>query len=154
MHARKSVATSGSIRHFVILLVKFVISCMPARAKPGVEPAMASKPCAPGPLDGLSKDWEEDAVVRRRILWDGYLLCYPKPELTGVASYEAAAMNAEVLRPFFKRWCSSNSSPKTCHLKFVKKEVRLANCDAFSMGACMHACMYTNPEANPTICPC
>ena len=82
---------------------------------------MATKPCAPGPLDGQSKDWEEDAVVRRRTLWDGYLLCYPKPELTGVASYEAAAMNAEVLRPFFQRRCSSNSSPKTCILKLRRK---------------------------------
>ncbi|CAE7373783.1 unnamed protein product, partial [Symbiodinium sp. CCMP2456] len=65
------------------------------------------------PMPHLPKDWEACETVRRRILWDGRLLAWPKAELIGVASYKAASLNGEVLTIFFNAWVAECDAPKS-----------------------------------------
>ena len=72
---------------------------------------------------GLHKIWEADPATRRRVLWTGYILEWPSPEQTGIASYSSAPANFDTLKPFFEKWSASCKRPKTPKLPLVKAEV-------------------------------
>ena len=89
-----------------------------ARCSLEFEPAM---PARLHDLKGLAATWEAEEVVRRRLLWDGLICKWPAPEAIGVASYSAAALNYETLKPFFESWVSvCATSPKTPSLPVIK----------------------------------
>ncbi|CAE6972003.1 Pkd1l3 [Symbiodinium sp. CCMP2592] len=64
-------------------------------------------------LEGLASEWEACSASRRRLLLDGYLLKWPKAELTGVPSYASAALNYESLEPLFRLWAANMPLPKS-----------------------------------------
>ena len=73
-------------------------------------------------LAGLSEAWEQDHVVRRRLLWDGFLCKWPTAEATGIASYASACLNYDVLKHFFESWAARVESPKSPSLSVIKQE--------------------------------
>ena len=80
------------------------------------------------PMPHLPKDWEGNEIVRRRILWDGRLLAWPKAELIGVASYKAASLNEEVLTIFFNAWVAECDAPKSPGVPLMKEQARVLQC--------------------------
>ncbi|CAE7722364.1 unnamed protein product [Symbiodinium sp. CCMP2456] len=70
-------------------------------------------------LEGLASKWEACQLTRRRLLLDSFLLKWPRPELTGVPSYQSASLNFNTLEPLFRMWAASMTSPKTPKVKKV-----------------------------------
>ena len=78
------------------------------------------------PLKGLGKEWESTDSVRRSLLWNGCLLQWADENSVGMASYQTAKMNFEVLRPLFTRWVKVTSEPRAMAIKPILKQARQA----------------------------
>ena len=78
------------------------------------------------PLTGLAEAWEADERVRRRMLHEGRLLLWLKPEQTGIPSMGNAKLNTPVLQPLFKIWANSCTKPRTPTLESVRKQARFS----------------------------
>ncbi|CAE7273652.1 unnamed protein product [Symbiodinium sp. CCMP2592] len=92
------------------------------------------------PMPHLPKDWESNEIVRRRILWDGRLLAWPKAELIGVASYKAASLNGEVLTIFFNAWVAECDAPKSPGVPLMKEQARALQCLLLPMFEVLRLC--------------
>lgn len=74
---------------------------------------MASRAQERNALEGLASTWEACPATRRRLLLESFVLKWPRPELTGVPSYESASLNFNTLEPLFRMWAASMTAPKT-----------------------------------------
>ena len=69
--------------------------------------------------------WEQDTKIR-----DAYrvnkqqLLVWPSPELVGVASLKALAMNVDVIGKAIQVWGAACPKPRTMSIDWLKKEAR------------------------------
>ena len=71
----------------------------------------------------LAKAFEEDTQVRNLFRQNkGHLLSWPSPELVGVASLKALALNVTVVKLALRIWGLSTPTPKAMSVDWLKKE--------------------------------
>lgn len=75
----------------------------------------------------LARLWEGDANIRERVRFNGgYLLEWPKLKDGKIAvsqqSMPALGMNGFVMKYVAQYWCPKQSTPKTPHIDFFRKE--------------------------------
>ena len=73
-------------------------------------------------LQGLAQDWEKLDVLRRNVLWNGYLLQWPSSSAVGIGSYEAAKMNHEALLAMFRKWVAAAPKPRAMSLETIQPQ--------------------------------
>lgn len=56
-------------------------------------------------LLGLAEAWEGEKEIRNRLQTQGVLTLWPRPEVTGLPSLAAAALNYAPLKHLIKHWC-------------------------------------------------
>ena len=73
-------------------------------------------------LAGLAQAWERHDVLRRNVLWQGYLLQWPSSEAVGVGSYAAAKMNHDALTALFQKWVAVAPEPRAMSLEAIQPQ--------------------------------
>jgi hypothetical protein len=71
----------------------------------------------------LAQLWELDNLVRQRVRENKKLLKWKSPQLTGVASAEAAALNSAVLLNVASWWVPRQEMPCSMPIEVVRKQV-------------------------------
>lgn len=73
-------------------------------------------------LDGLAKLWEDDEVIRRRVLEHDTLLQFPSKKQIGVITFETMSGNARVLAHVLTTWCPQHAAAKMVNIDQVRAE--------------------------------
>ena len=79
-------------------------------------------PAANNLLDGLAKVWEDNENIRRNLLATSALMKWPKPTAVGVVSFEAVALNYDVMLGLIQVWCGARATPKCAPVTSLKRE--------------------------------
>ena len=75
-------------------------------------------------LEGLAQEWEQVDEIRRSVLWNNCMLLWPNEDSVGVASFRAAKMNYQVLKPLFVAWTRcSLAKPRGVSLEAIQPQV-------------------------------
>ena len=82
---------------------------------------MRQMPAGKRKLRGLAEDWERNDGIRRSVLWSGRILVW-KGDNVGMASYDAAKANIDVLRPLFQRWVATCKTPRAMSVEAIQPQ--------------------------------
>ena len=84
-------------------------------------PSRGKMPAGKRKLRGLAEDWERNDGIRRSVLWSGRILVW-KGDNVGMASYDAAKANIDVLRPLFQRWVARCKTPRAMSVEAIQPQ--------------------------------
>ena len=73
----------------------------------------------------LAELWEAQASLRARARQENALLVWGKPELVGIASSKACAMNAVALTCCAEWWVSVKPAPAAIPIQLVREQARV-----------------------------
>ena len=108
------------------------------------------------PEDDLGKRLEADAAIREAFRCNrNQLLTWPSPQLVGVASLTALALNVPVVKVALQVWGESNDFPKSIAIDWLKREARASEkhltCDVHISCMDLHPLLGLRaaPDAQP-----